>query len=192
MLALSFAAVASPINVGVLSLVTATTPNPPFPGTVGFQVDNNVGDPAGGGSALPPDFPIFTNLILLNLNLTYVIGGNSQSLSLGNLMPGSYFPPAGQQFPDTTLFDSAILTGTLSSSIFTLFDSTVWQATSPDFSAVLLPSSGATLLQDVDLVVFTVDAQPLAAATPEPSAVLLAVSGLMLLLPRRSRQRGNR
>ena len=169
----TYTATADTINLGYLSLVTVVPANPPFPGTVGFQVFNNVGDPLAGGYSLPPDFPVYDNLILQNLTLTFVIGGNSQSFVLGGLGPGSYDPPPAQQLSDFTLFDSATLTGTLSSSIFTLYDGSIWQASSMDFSAILLPSSGATLLPDIDLVVFGVEAQPNSSAVPEPSTFLL-------------------
>ena len=64
--ALSFC---STIYVGFISF-DVLIPAGPGPGVNVFNISNFTGDPGTGGFALPPDFPVFTNLTFLNASLT--------------------------------------------------------------------------------------------------------------------------
>ena len=175
-LGLAAPANADQFPVGFLSLVTITPSGPSTAGTMGLQIANYTGDPAAGGWALPPDFPVFTAFTFQNLSFTYVVGGISLAVPVADLGPGA---TTAIELPDTTAVASASLTGTLPVT-FRLFDGTDWLATSDSFSVVLLPSLGSTLTPDFDSAVLFVDANPTGgpAPVPEPAAAVLLITAL--------------
>lgn len=184
---LAISASAATINIGDIALITVNPPSTSQAGTVGFLISDDTGDPAKGGSALPPDFPVFTSIVLQNLTLTYSIGGNSHSFALANVGPGTLSPPPGQQFPSTTFFDSATLTGSVNTSTLKLSDNSLWQVSSPAFAATLLPSNGTHVNADTDLVLITVNAQPVSTPEPATTSLVFGASALLIYVGRRTR-----
>jgi hypothetical protein len=104
---------ANVIDIGFVSFDNVIpSGGPGSPGVNGFSVNNFTGDPALGGFALPPFFPVLTFVTLTNAELD-LSGPSPQSLPLGNLAPGSYDPfTLSTAFPDTVLFTSATFTAT--------------------------------------------------------------------------------
>lgn len=164
------------ITVGVLSFDTVL-PGPD--GVNGFDIDNFTGDPSGGGSALPPDFPVLTPLIFQNsaIILTYA-DGTTENIPLGEIGPG-FFPDlsGALQFPDTTEFQSATLTGTFSESPFLLSDGRFFNPDTLVFSAELLPSIGTVLVAGIDFTL--IEATGTFTPVPLPAVWLLFGSGLV-------------
>jgi hypothetical protein len=170
---------ASFIDLGVVSfdnLIPAGT----APGVNVFTINNFTGDPAGGGFALPPDFPVYTNVGFLNSTLTIFNGASSSSVSLGDLFPGSY-TPAALQFSETLTFTSAIFTATLSGSPLLLSDGTTFSPASLNLSVTLTPASGPTLQPGVDFAVLTTS--DIATSAPEPSTWILLISSSLIYRP---------
>ena len=179
----SIPAISGPANIGVLSFDQLGG------GINAFSILNLTGDPGLGGQALPPDFPVFTTLMLLNSDLTVFVGGNSQTIALGDIGPGSFSTPA-LQFADTTQFDSVTLNATLSSMDLVLADASLLTADSTMLSVVLLPSSGSFLSPGNDLAVITVS-EGAGTAIPEPANPLMIgiVAAALIVLRRSSGQK---
>lgn len=178
LLFLGRAGVADAAPVGFLSFDSLI----PGPGGVNvFGVNNLTGDPGSGGSALPPDFPVFDSLTLLGSILELTLqDGTMQLISLGDIGPGSLLdgsgnPPAATQFSDTANFLSAIFIATLSQTSFLLSDGSLFLAASPSVTTMLLPSSGLFLTAGADFGV--IDVAPRLIAVPEPATLFLVGSG---------------
>jgi hypothetical protein len=164
---------ATTINIGVVSFDTLI-PAGADPGVNVFDISNLT-----GGFALPDDFPVIDGLSFLGSSLTLTdSGGNSTTISLGDIGPGSLDPTTPVQFPDTSLFTSAIFTANLSQISFLLSDGSTFTADSAVLTAELLPSSGSTLIQDTDFALLTVSSAETAAVS-EPSSLLLIGTGLL-------------
>jgi len=167
---------ASIINLGVVSFNTLIPSAPNSPGLNDFEIDNFT-----GSSNLPPDFPVSGPLTFDNTSLLLTFqGGSQQTVLLGNLAPGSYTPVA-LQFSATKALTSAILKATLSQTALALYNGSSSQASSPQISVSLLPSSGVTLAADTDFALIAVNIRSTAA--PEPASavlLLLALAGVAL------------
>jgi hypothetical protein len=163
-----------------LGLVSFDTFIPGPGGTTAFSILNLTGDPAIGGFALPPDFPVVTPLTFDAPLLTWT-GASGGSFDFGSvgIAPGSLDPAPQIQFPDTTPFLSATFTATLSTGLFELADGRFFQALSPAITASLL-NLDAGVLMPGDFAVLSVDATEVPSATPvpEPASVTLVATGL--------------
>jgi hypothetical protein len=126
---------ADTIGLGVFSFNTLIPGAPGSPGVNDFAIDNFT-----GSSALPPDFPATDALTFMNSAVVLTMqGGSQQTVSLGDLGPGSVTPTA-LQFSATTNFTSAVFTATLSPTIFAISGGGSFQASSSQISAILSPS----------------------------------------------------
>lgn len=142
-----------------------------------FDISNFTGDPALGGFALPPDFPVISSLTFLSSSLTLDDGISPLTISLGDLSPGPLNPTDPLQFPDTSTFLSATFIATLSQTTFLLSDGSSFTANSPTISLQLLPSSSPYLQAGIDFGIIYVDD-----SSPEPNTWLLFMIGLATLV----------
>jgi hypothetical protein len=144
------------------------------------SVWNLTGDPATGGFALPPDFPIYTPLTFLASSITVFQASSSQIFFLGDLGPGFYTPPE-LVFSNLLNISSIALTATLDTSQLTRADGTNF-STATDLTVYLTPSSGS-YLNPGDLSVISA-VQTSAVQTPEPRSGLILCAALLLLIAR--------
>ena len=171
--------IAQAVPIGYLSF-DAFLPGPD--GVNAVSINNLTGDPATGGYALPPDFPVMDALTFTASSLTLSLSdGSIRVVSLGDLGPGPWLdlfgnPPAELQFADSLNFLSATFTATLSQTSFLLADGSLLTAASPTVSTILLPSTGSFLVAGADFAVMEV-AEP--ASVPEPATWLLMAVGLV-------------
>lgn len=177
-------ALANGIPVGVLSydqyfnVATGTT--------VGaFDINNLVGDPALGGSALPPAFNVFSFLNINNATLT-LNGPSAPSspISLGTIGPGFLSDASGNplailQFALSSSFTSVLLQGNLSTTTLTLSNGTTISVL-PNISILLTPSSGSNLVAGSDFMV--INANTAVTAVPEPATFGLILAGMCALV----------
>jgi hypothetical protein len=182
---------ADTVNLGYFIFVNLEAPDPPLPGTNGFEINNLT-----GVFALPPDFPIADGLTLQSASLT-LTGDVNQVVLLGDMGPGSV-TPFDSLFPDTTQILSAELTATLSDTTFLLDDGSSFQASSPVVHAILMSSSGPDKPNNIDdFAVITVSGDlvvdppppPPPGEIPEPSSYWLLIGVVPWVLMKR-RQRG--
>jgi hypothetical protein len=171
---------AATILIGTLSYDTFIPGGSVSPGIDAFNISNLT-----GSFDLPPDFPVSDSLTFQSASLTLTLGDLSQQvLDFGDIGPGFLLDPSGNpvvQVPGNEAFASAEFTATLSPGSFTLSDGTTFKADSTALDVVLDPSSGSTLVADVDQTTIGVT-QTIAITTPEPasrSLVLLAFAGLV-------------
>jgi hypothetical protein len=139
-------------------------------GVAGFIISNYTGN-----NSVPGFFPVTTDLIFTHLELSYVVGGVAAVVDVSDLGPGDTIATT---LADTTLVDSASLTGTLEPVVF-IADGVEYTAASSTLSVQLLPLFGETLVPDVDFVLITTE------PTPEPAAFFLVLAGIGLLALRR-------
>jgi hypothetical protein len=155
------------LSIGYLSFDNPIPGAPGSPGVNAFTVGNLTGDPLSGGFALPPTFPVLTNLTFKNSSLELFSGGLlTQTLNLGDIGPG-FFSPNDLQFPDTQNFSSALFMATLDFTSLQLDGGGSLTASSDQISALLLPSIGNTLTAGTDFTLIEV------AAVPEPDSLFL-------------------
>ena len=132
LLATAAPVLAANVSVGTISL--AADPNLGF---YSIRVYNLTGDPAQGGYALPPDYPVLTELWLGGASLTYVTidkAGNqvARTVELGDIRPGA-FTSKDLVFDQSTRFQSITLTAMIQPGTF---DTASGKYTSPDQAAV--------------------------------------------------------
>ena len=175
----------STINVGLISFDNLIPGAPGAPGVNVFSINNFTGNPGSGGFAVPPDFPIFTSVILQNVSLTLAGSAGPSFIPLSDLGPGSYTPNEFK-FPETTTFSSAIFTATLNTTVLSLSDGTVFSASSSTVVATLLPSSGLSLGPGVDFVLVQISGT---SSVPEPSGLSLFAAALGVVWCLRLRRR---
>ncbi len=172
---------ASTISLGVVSFNTLIPSGPSSPGVNDFAIDNFT-----GSSSLPPDFPATTSLTFMNsfLLLTQQ-GGSQQTVSLGDLGPGSY-TPASLQFSVVTNFTSAVFTATLNPTTFLISGGSSFQAANSQISVRISPSSGAVLVADTDFAPINVSNT---GAAPEPGTAMFVLSAFTAAILLRKRYR---
>lgn len=173
------------INFGLISFDILI----PGDGALGvnvFNISNFTGDPATGGFALLPDFPITTSLTLNSLALTITTPGGSDILNLGSLEPGAYPSGNSLQFASNISINSVTLSALLSQNSFNVDGGRVETAESSTVLYQLLPSSGPSLEAGIDLGVLTLET---ADAIPEPGTWTLLITGLSILFWRGRRLR---
>ena len=174
---------AGAISIGYLSLDILIPEAPDSPGVNTFTVGNLTGDPLTGGNDVPPTFPVLTPLTFQNSSLVLWSGGNSQTIDLGDIGPG-FFSPFSLEFADTEDFSSATFSATLDATSFQLDGGGWFTASSGLISALLLPSSGNSLVAGTDFVYITVFNEE--TAVPEPASYLLVGTILLWLWPKRA------
>jgi hypothetical protein len=156
---------ADTINLGVFSFDVLNPGGPGSPGVNSFSIDNFTGPTFG----LPPDFPAIDELTFLGVNVVINLTGGPDVVPLGDLGPGLYSPAsASLEFLDSDQVSSASLDATLGPSQFALADGNIFELSSQQLSATLLPSSGNTLSAGVDFVLITASGTEVAATVPEP------------------------
>jgi hypothetical protein len=169
------------VPVGFISFDVLTSGTSNSTGVDAFDIFNFTGDPNSGGFALPPDFPVVTPLTFTVSSLMLT---GMPMISLGDIAPGQLSPPPDLQFPDGTSFSSAIFSATLNETNLTLSDGSTFTA-SPDLQAVILPSSGNSLVAGTDFAVISATSV-VTTATPEPAYGGLVFLALMVLVVFRS------
>jgi hypothetical protein len=167
------------VNLGLISFDVFIPGDTSTPGVNVFNIYNFSGDPASGGFALPPDFPVMDYLTFLSSSLTLMNGGSPLVIPLGDLGPGALSPTDPVQFPDTSLFAGAIFTATLSRTNFLLSGGGAFLATSSTITAEVLPASGPSLVAGTDFAVITVSD---VSNVPEPRTTLLLGTVLAQLI----------
>jgi len=110
--ALTGPALAGSVPVGTVSLAVDFKL-----GFCSIQIRNLTGDPAAGGYALPPDYPVLTALTWQQTNLTYTTvdqAGNtvSRTVALGTIAPGA-FTSSDLAFAQSTVFQSVTLSAVI-------------------------------------------------------------------------------
>ncbi len=170
---------ASTANIGVISFDVLISGTPGAPGVNAFDISDLTGDPGAGGFALPPDFPVFTSLTFTLTGLALVGSGGTQNISLGSIVPGTLSPPPSLQFPDTTTFSSSTLVFTLSQTNLALSGGGTFAAASSQVTALLLPSSGNSLVAGTDFALITVST---VSPVPEPGSFTFVFAGLAAVL----------
>jgi hypothetical protein len=164
------------INVGLISFDVLIPSDINAPGVNVFNISNFTSDPASGGFALPPDFPVMNSISFLGSSLTLLDGGSQIIIPLGDLGPGSLSPADPVQFPGTASFGRAVFSATLSQTSFLLSNGIAFVAGNAAFSIDVLPSSGTSLVPGADFSVIAVS------DVPEPGSVVLVGTGLATLI----------
>src|ERR1051326_8506234 len=108
---------ATTINLGVLSFDTLIAGGSTAGANV-FNISNLT-----GAANIPPDFPVADALTFLGASLKVVrSGGTSSTIPLGNIGLGGLSPTIPVEFPDSSLFSSAVFSSTLSQLSFLKLD----------------------------------------------------------------------
>jgi hypothetical protein len=176
-------ALADILPVGYLSLDVLIPGAPGSPGVNAFTIGDLTGDPFAGGFAVPPTFPVITSLTFKDSSLVLVSGGSSQTFLLGDIGPG-FFSSHALEFADTEDFSSATFSATLDTTSLQLDGGGSFTASSALISALLLPSSGNSLVAGTDFVYINVSDE--VSAVPEPASCLLVGTVLFWLWPKRA------
>jgi hypothetical protein len=172
------------LPIGLLSFDELIA-GPPGLGVNYISLQNFTGDPADGGFAIDPDFPVYSAIEFRNLKLTISIGMAELDFALPNLGPGGLGPLAELQFANDIPVDWVRLSGELAPSTLQLASGKAVVLPGESFSAKLLPFNGIALVANSDLAVVSV---PLT-AVPEPAALLITGLALTFGLSVRSRRR---
>lgn len=164
------------------------------PGVDAFNITNltDLGIDLDGNGIVAPAL----NFLDLVATLVDAAGASSSTL-LGSLAANSVLADgtgvSPLLFPDTQLFTSAVLTGSVEGFTAQLADGSVFTAALSPFTATLLPSNGTSLAAGADfaLIAITGDvSQP--APVPEPGTLLLFATGSAAALCRKARRRKSR
>ena len=160
--------------------------SPGNPGVNSFTIGNLTGDPATGGNAVPPTFPVLTLMTFKNGSLQLFSGGSSQTLTLGDIGPG-FFSSNALQFPDTKDFSSAIFSATLDATFLQLDGGASFTASSDQVSVLLVPLVGSSLVAGTDLALIEVSNET-PSEIPEPSSAPIVLTLVLLLFWLRRRK----
>jgi hypothetical protein len=171
------------VPVGLLSFELVIPGASGSPGVNGFTVANLTGDPAFNGFALPPDFPVLSDVTFQSSTLTLTAASVPHVYNLGDIGPG-FFSSPGIQFADTILFSSAIFSAVLSPTHFDLSGTPgLFQVDSATIIADLLPSSGGELVAGTNFAVMNASGTLVTNPVPEPNLFRLLIPLLLALLP---------
>jgi hypothetical protein len=179
---------AATVAVGTLSYDTFIPAGNGSPGVDAFDLSNLT-----GAFSLPTDFPVIEALTFGSATLTLTLNDLSQTVfTLGDIGPGFLLDQNGNpivQVSGGQAFHLAEFSATLSPLTFTLSDGTSFTAGSSSIDVLLSPSSGQTLVVDVDQTIIGVSraAQPI---TPEPASLSLVLPVLLALAWGIQRRRG--
>lgn len=178
---------AEEVALGYLSFDQLILGSPGSPGTNGFTIGNLTGDPTMGGNDLPPTWPVLTTVTFQSSSLDLVLADCTencdQTFNLGDIAP-QFFQSSDLQFPDTAAFSSAAFSATLDAIDFDLDGGGTFTAATDQISALLLPSSGDSLIAGTDSVLISVSDEASAPA-PEPSTFFLLAPLLPFLYRKR-------
>lgn len=180
------AARAATIPIGFVSFDVLISEEGGNPGVNVFTIANLTGDPALGGYALPPDFPVITSVTFLGATLAVEYDGSTDVIPLGDLSGGFLLPLSGLEVSSAIGLRSATFEATLGGASLLLADASMFTASSPKVSVRLLPSTPPNLSAGVDFVLITVSDD---VTVPEPATHLILGAGVALLLAARNRQR---
>src|SRR5687768_14793236 len=135
---------ADQVNLGFVSYDVLIAAEGEAPGVNVFNVFNFTGDPATGGSALAPDFPVYSAPVFNGATFTLTIDGMVSVVHLGDIGPGAFSSPS-LEFPSIQLFSSAVFSATLSQRNLLLADGSTFVAEPLAISATIRPFSGDSL-----------------------------------------------
>jgi hypothetical protein len=143
--------------------------------TDAFTVTNYTGDDNLGF------FPVVDNVNFEGITVTYTDSTTSTTTSAGlpDLSPDQISNQLAVTASDT--YSQAVFSATLSQTIFTLSDTTMFQADSSTVTFTLLPSTPPSLQADVDLGLITVSGSIITSTAPEPPVSLLLLGGMLCL-----------
>jgi hypothetical protein len=181
-------ALATPVtlNVGLLSFDVLIPGSPPDPGVNVLNVLNATGDPLSGGSALPPDFSVYTALMFTDAHLLVVTDSVTQDLALGDIGSGSLASPP--DLASDVIIRSVTLFAIVQPVSVVLSDGTTAVISNADIAVTLTPSSGNALTAGVDLVTISVAANTDDdAVIPEPATWSLCLIATAMIGWRRLR-----
>jgi hypothetical protein len=172
---------AATYNLGILSYDLLIPGDGTLPGVAAFNIANLTFDPAAGGYALPPDFPVYSPIVFQQASLKIVTATASVMVELGDLPPGFFTAPE-LEFPDDSELLAAEFAATLSPATFSTSGSPAVVATSKDLRATLTARNRQMLIPGSDLVLIRTQARPMDGEVPEPVPSLLVASGVAFLL----------
>jgi hypothetical protein len=180
------------VTVGTFSFDEFIPAADTTPGVDAFNVVNltDLGLDLDGNGVVAPA------LSFLNLVATLIDASGSTQTTLGNLAANSVLVDATGAspllFPDTQLFTSAVLAGTIEGFTAQLADGSVFTAALSPFTVTLLPSNGSSLVAGTDFASITITGDVSSPApVPEPSTLILFTAGSAAALFRKSRSRRN-
>jgi hypothetical protein len=158
---------AGTFNVGVVSFDVATSPDPDkgVPGTNVVNVLNLTGT-----SNLPPDFPIESDVSLVNPSIvvSYSGGGN---VTLADTVPWVF--SATEQITQIE-FLATFQTTELDGKSF-LSNGLWWTPASTSIDTIITPSSGSLLVAGTDLSLITIN-------VPEPEMAVTLIIGILAVI----------
>ena len=173
LLLLPATASSSPILFGVLSFDSVDT------SSNAIGISNLTGDPAAGGTALLPDFPVYTPVTFLSSTITVQEGSSIQVFFLGDLIPGAYTFP-GLTFANTLPIAAVVLSATLSAHSLVLANGTSWTPATSDVNIQLTPATATSLVPGDSGLIFAESSLDV----PEPRTTLVLCAALGILAGR--------